>query len=156
MRTSSSKNLPFSTIVATLTVAALLLPWDAHCFGHPALPIPNSRPSRERFTVLSGPDAPTSSREAAKLYISKFDKSFPNEKPPSQIESIVANAKSLSASLFSRNLKLTNPTRQKEVMTALTAGLAVSLAMVPEAVSFSFVVSADCFQQFLPFLLSFP
>mmetsp|Transcript_28565 Transcript_28565/g.57273 ORF Transcript_28565/g.57273 Transcript_28565/m.57273 type:complete len:658 (+) Transcript_28565:358-2331(+) len=142
MRTSP-KQLPFSTIVITLTVAALLLPWDAHCFGHPALPIPNSRPSRERFSVLSGPDAPTSSREAAKLYISKFDKSFSNEKPPSQIESIVANAKSLSASLFSRNLKLTNPTRQREVMTALTAGLAVSLAMVPEAVSFSFVAGVS-------------
>lgn len=54
----------------------------------------------------------------------------------------MANAKSLSSNM-GKKMDLTNPTLRTKYLTALTAGLAVSLAMVPEAVSFSFVAGVS-------------
>jgi len=62
--------------------------------------------------------------------------------PPSQLESIVANAKSATIGL-GKKMDLTDPTLRTQYLTAMTAGLAVSLAMVPEAVSFSFVAGVS-------------
>ena len=59
-------------------------------------------------------------------------------KPPSQVESIVSNSKSLQ----SRDVEDPKKDAAKYIQ-ALAAGLAVSLAMVPEAVAFSFVAGVS-------------
>ena len=146
-------------LISLTAITALLLPRSSHCFAHPALPIPNARPDKRRFAAQADAKStggstkssfPTSSSTTAKgksvpisgtpfrgiarrLSSSDVEESIP---PPSQLESIVANAKSLSANL-GRKMDLTNPTLRTQYFTAMTAGLAVSLAMVPEAVSFS-------------------
>ncbi len=55
--------------------------------------------------------------------------------PPSQIESIFANAKSLNP--FGTHIE------RETLFTSLAAGLAVSLAMIPEAVSFAYVAGVS-------------
>ena len=68
-----------------------------------------------------------------------------NEKPPSQVESIVKNAKTLKPLKKSEINDSQNANKKKsaEYVQALAAGLAVSLAMVPEAVAFSFVAGVS-------------
>lgn len=62
----------------------------------------------------------------------------PASKPPSQVESIVSNSKSLQ----DRDVEV--PVRESaKYIQAMAAGLAVSLAMVPEAVAFSFVAGVS-------------
>jgi hypothetical protein len=56
--------------------------------------------------------------------------------PPSQIESITENAKSLNP--FGNHLM-----ERETILTSLASGLAVSLAMVPEAISFAFVAGVS-------------
>ena len=128
-----------------LTVA--ILP-SSKCFAHPALPILNARPNKnaKRWEVNNSQTSTSTTSTTAK---GKQGKSVPisgtpfrgisrrlsltatdESTPPSQLESIVANAKSL---LGGTKIDLSNP----KYLTAITAGLAVSLAMVPEAVSFS-------------------
>ena len=58
-----------------------------------------------------------------------------NGSPPSQIESVVKNAKLLNP--------FGSPVERETVVTSLAAGLAVSLAMVPEAISFAFVAGVS-------------
>lgn len=128
-----------------------------NCFGfaHPALPIPNSRPPKSLFKDDSplrtstssgkprGKSLPLSGTPLRGVLSSlPSSSSSNNEKPPSQLESIVLNAKSLSDALFKSN-PFNNPTLRTKYLTAITAGLAVSLAMVPEAVSFSFVAGVN-------------
>lgn len=61
-----------------------------------------------------------------------------SEAPPSQVESIVKNAKSLQSN------ERDNPVKSSAVyIQAMAAGLAVSLAMVPEAIAFSFVAGVS-------------
>jgi SulP family sulfate permease len=55
--------------------------------------------------------------------------------PPSQIESITQNAKSLNP--FGSHLE------RETIVSSLASGLAVSLAMVPEAISFAFVAGVS-------------
>lgn len=57
--------------------------------------------------------------------------------PPSQIESIFKNAKSLNP--FGNKLQMESQT----IISSLVAGLAVSLAMIPEAVSFAYVAGVS-------------
>eukprot|EP00581_Thalassiosira_minuscula_P008251 CAMPEP_0183709220 /NCGR_PEP_ID=MMETSP0737-20130205/5309_1 /TAXON_ID=385413 /ORGANISM="Thalassiosira miniscula, Strain CCMP1093" /LENGTH=692 /DNA_ID=CAMNT_0025937261 /DNA_START=1 /DNA_END=2079 /DNA_ORIENTATION=+ len=165
------KTMPRRTILLGLTLTTALLPWS-NCFAHPALPISNARPDKKRgrfapdkmmgsgsgtATRSSGgsPSAPpgpnsikgkstpisgTPFRGISRRFSSNSDE--PASVPPSQLESIVANAKSISAAL-GKNMDLTNPSLRSQYLTAMTAGLAVSLAMVPEAVSFSFVAGVN-------------
>lgn len=58
-----------------------------------------------------------------------------NTPPPSQIESIYGNAKSLNP--FGSHIE------RETVLSSLAAGLAVSLAMIPEAVSFAYVAGVS-------------
>ena len=127
---------------AILTVA--ILP-SSKCFAHPALPIPNARPNKnaKRWEVNSqtsttisttakgkqGKSVPISGTPFRGISRRLSSTSTDESTPPSQLESIVANAKSL----LGTKIDLSNP----KYLTAITAGLAVSLAMVPEAVSFS-------------------
>lgn len=133
---------------------SLTLSTGGWCFAHPALPISNARPPKKRFDVVNnnsnnnggvkGKSTPISGTpfRGISRKVSNDDSSASVEAPPSQIESIVANAKSISTSL-GKKMDLTNPTLRTKYLTAITAGLAVSLAMVPEAVSFSFVAGVN-------------
>ncbi|KAL7538907.1 hypothetical protein ACHAWF_011186 [Thalassiosira exigua] len=180
---SSSRAL---RLLLRLTLAAAVLPQRrggvgvcGYCFAfaHPALPIPNSRPSKK--SGMFGPEyaaggvvtpgspeasrmtpSPPSSTSASaskvkgksvflsgtpfRAVISRLSSTVDDveEAPPSRIESVVANAKSISSNL-GRKMDLTNPTLRTQYLTAMTAGLAVTLAMVPEAVSFSFVAGVS-------------
>ena len=143
------------TLLLCLTLVISIL-WSskAFAFAHPALPIPNARPDKRRFapdrydggtssssrastTTTSNakgksvPISGTPFRGISRRFTTSPSSSDAESLPPSQIESIVANAKSLSKGL-GKKMDLTN-----HCVTAMTAGLAVSLAMVPEAVSFS-------------------
>jgi hypothetical protein len=109
--------------------------------AHPALPIPNARPPKKLFAETNA-NAGSGDNDGSILHQDGKSSSSTNGlvsplPPPSQIESIVANAKSLTVNWSKKNMDLTNPTLRSRYITALTAGLAVSLAMVPEAVSFS-------------------
>lgn len=159
--------MAISKRLLSLSITVVLLPWNSVSFAHPALPISNARPSKKqgRFAPGAQDDASgTSARSSASTSGSssssstsfhgksttisgtpfrgiarRLSSTSSNEEslpPASQLESIVANAKSLSASLGEK-MDLTNPTLRTKYLTAMTAGLAVSLAMVPEAVSFS-------------------
>ncbi|KAL7508117.1 hypothetical protein ACHAWX_000714, partial [Stephanocyclus meneghinianus] len=135
-------------------------PWT-NCFGfaRPALPLPNSRPPKSLFSNDDSQSASSSSGRGAVKGKSVSISGTPlrgvllhssrsrisganNETPPSQLESVVLNAKSLSENLFRSN-PFSNPSLRTKYVTAITAGLAVSLAMVPEAVSFSFVAGVN-------------
>mmetsp|Transcript_1983 Transcript_1983/g.2693 ORF Transcript_1983/g.2693 Transcript_1983/m.2693 type:complete len:620 (+) Transcript_1983:113-1972(+) len=61
--------------------------------------------------------------------------------PPSQIESIIANAKSLNP--FGKPKTTSSSSSENTVLPSLAAGLAVSLAMIPEAVSFAYVAGVS-------------
>ena len=117
--------------------------------AHPALPISNARPPKDRFVAYNngegakGKSTPISGTPFRGISRKVSKDVFAAETPPSQIESIVANAKSISASLGKQMDLMTNPTLRTKYLTAITAGLAVSLAMVPEAVSFSFVAGVS-------------
>lgn len=66
--------------------------------------------------------------------------------PPSQIESVVANAKSLlpnNQNKLKTAKKWENDDDDNSFLRATAAGLAVSLAMVPEAIAFSFVAGVN-------------
>mmetsp|Transcript_12999 Transcript_12999/g.22913 ORF Transcript_12999/g.22913 Transcript_12999/m.22913 type:complete len:637 (+) Transcript_12999:32-1942(+) len=161
------KTMPRRTILLYLTLTTALLPWST-CFAHPALPISNARPDKKRgrfapdasgaaTAVGGGPSSSAATTTAkgkstaisgtpfrgiARRVSSNNNADSVESLPPSQLESIVANAKSLSANL-GKKMDLTNPTLRTQYLTAMTAGLAVSLAMVPEAVSFSFVAGVN-------------
>ena len=62
-----------------------------------------------------------------------------SDPPPSQFESVVANAKSLNP--FGNNKDIQAST--SITISSLAAGLAVSLAMIPEAVSFAYVAGVS-------------
>ena len=132
-------------ILLSVILTVAILP-SSKCFAHPALPIPNARPNKnaKRWEVNSQTSTSTTSttakgKQGKSVPISgtpfrRISRRLPSTStdestPPSQLESIVANAKSLLVT----KIDLTNP----KYLTAITAGLAVSLAMVPEAVSFS-------------------
>lgn len=66
---------------------------------------------------------------------SSLQASNENTPPPSQIESVVNNAKSLNP--FGAKLD------RDATVSSIAAGLAVSLAMVPEAISFSYVAGVS-------------
>ena len=133
---------------------SLTLSTGGWCFAHPALPISNARPPKKRFDVVNNNSNNNGGAKGKSTPISpisgtpfrgisrKVSNDESVEAPPSQIESIVANAKSISTSL-GKKMDLTNPTLRTKYLTAITAGLAVSLAMVPEAVSFSFVAGVN-------------
>ena len=114
------------------TAAVLLLPWD-HCHARPVLPIiSKARPTRTHPDATGGGSSSLSSIRAGATTAhrpSSSDGDAPPPPPPSQLESIVANAMSI--------LDLTNPILTSRYLAAMASGLAVSLAMVPEAVSFS-------------------
>ena len=63
-----------------------------------------------------------------------------SQTPPSQLESVIANAKSLNP--FGRN-RDTSTSSESVTLSSLAAGLAVSLAMIPEAVSFAYVAGVS-------------
>ena len=117
----------------TLIIIAIL-PWSSKAFAgaHPALPIPNARPDKRRFapdrydgtgtssSSSRSSTATTSNAKGKSVAISgtpfrgisrrfSSSSSSDDELPPSQLESIVANAKSLSRGL-GRKMDLTNPT----------------------------------------------
>lgn len=148
------------TLLLSMTLTAALLPWSSNCFAHPALPIPNARPKKRDFAPDGVHGGRSSTATTTTTAVSAKGKSTPlsgtpfrasgiarrlsssnnaesvESLPPSQLESIVANAKSISSNM-GKKMDLTNPTLRTQYLTAMTAGLAVSLAMVPEAVSFS-------------------
>ncbi len=133
-------------LVFSLTLASTTLP-SGKCFAHPALPISNARPPKQRFGTDNGGAGKGKSTPISGTPFRGISRKVSNddsaaEVPPSQIESIVANAKSISASL-GKKIDLTDKTLRGKYLTAITAGLAVSLAMVPEAVSFSFVAGVN-------------
>ena len=64
---------------------------------------------------------------------SSSDGDAPPPPPLSQFENIVTNA----MSIVGDTVDLANPILRSRYLAAMTSGLAVSLAMVPEAVSFS-------------------
>lgn len=130
-----------------LLLLSLTLAPSGKCFAHPALPISNARPPKKRFGAEMGGGAKGKSTAISGTPFRGISRRVTNddstaEAPPSQIESIVANAKSISASMGMK-MDLTNKTLRGKYLTAITAGLAVSLAMVPEAVSFSFVAGVN-------------
>eukprot|EP00986_Skeletonema_menzelii_P010313 scaffold5018_cov147-Skeletonema_menzelii.AAC.8 len=133
-------------LIFSLTLASTTLP-SGKCFAHPALPISNARPPKQRFSTDNGGSAKGKSTPISGTPFRGISRKVSTddsaaEAPPSQIESIVANAKSISASL-GKKIDLTDKTLRGKYLTAITAGLAVSLAMVPEAVSFSFVAGVN-------------
>ena len=161
--------LPTYNIIAVLATIALTftstLSLNCLALAHPALPIPipipNARPPKSIFanrddtsslptTVARGkphgkaiPLSGTPLRGVLPLKSSASgNDNNNNEAPPSQLESIVLNAKSLANALFQSN-PFQNPSLRTTNIKAITAGLAVSLAMVPEAVSFSFVAGVN-------------
>lgn len=148
----STNSIP-ALILALISIWSLNPNLNCLAFAHPALPIPNSRPPKSLFSDDS-PLTTTTARGKSKGktlplsgtpfrgVIRRTATSKNEEKPPSQLESIVLNAKTLSDALFKSNL-FSNPTLRTKYLTAVTAGLAVSLAMVPEAVSFSFVAGVN-------------
>ena len=131
-------------ILLSVVLSVAILP-TTKCFAHPAaLPIPNARPNKnaQRWEIndtssttsttakgKQGKSVPISGTPFRGISRRLSSTSTDESTPPSQLESIVANAKSL----LGTKIDLTNP----KYLTAITAGLAVSLAMVPEAVSFS-------------------
>eukprot|EP00804_Cyclotella_cryptica_P005416 CCRYP_017092-RA/>CCRYP_017092-RA protein AED:0.04 eAED:0.04 QI:0/0.5/0.66/1/0.5/0.66/3/33/687 len=162
--TGTSKS---SLAVVSLTIISIgnWNPWiNRFAFAHPALPLPNSRPPKSLFSNDDSQAPPKKSAASSSSRAAAKGKSVPisgtpfrgvslnssrshvanasNERPPSQLESIVLNAKSLSQSLF-RSSPLSDPSLRTKYFTAIAAGLAVSLAMVPEAVSFSFVAGVN-------------
>ncbi|KAK1735339.1 sulfate permease family inorganic anion transporter [Skeletonema marinoi] len=133
-------------VVFSLTLASTTLP-SGKCFAHPALPISNARPPKQRFGTDNGGAAKGKSTPISGTPFRGISRRVSNddsaaEAPPSQIESIVANAKSISTSM-GKKIDLTDKTLRGKYLTAITAGLAVSLAMIPEAVSFSFVAGVN-------------
>ena len=132
-------------ILLSVVLTIAILPCSkCFAFAHPALPIPNARPNKNKRweinnTSTSNSSTNTKGKQGKSVPISGTPfrgisrrlSSTPTDEstPPSQLESIVANAKSL----LGTKIDFTNP----KYLTAITAGLAVSLAMVPEAVSFS-------------------
>lgn len=155
-----------SPLRVALAVALLPWPWGS-CFAGTALPASDARlPSKRRGPFApenmfgSGAEAiPSSRASASSSYkgrsipisgtpfqgvrrVVPTDGAGDGARPPSQLESVVGNAKSIAAGL-GRRMDLADPTRRSQYLTAVTAGLAVSLAMVPEAVSFSFVAGVS-------------
>lgn len=64
-----------------------------------------------------------------------------SDPPPSQYESVVANAKSLNP--FGKQKDPLSSESTSTIISSLAAGLAVSLAMIPEAVSFAYVAGVN-------------
>ena len=116
------------------------------CFANPALPISNARPPKTRFgsdnSGAKGKSTPISGTPFRGISRRVSQDESVAETPPSQIESIVANAKSIPVSM-GKKIDLTNKSLRRKYLSAMGAGLAVSLAMVPEAVSFSFVAGVS-------------
>lgn len=125
--------------ILILLVLSITTDRISYVIGHPALPIPNARPPKKLFAETNANAGDGDGDGALHTGAESSDT------PPSQLESIVANAKSLTASWGKKNMDLTNPTLRSRYVSALTAGLAVSLAMVPEAVSFSCECSSTSF-----------
>ena len=125
------KTMARNTIKFALTVAsALILPWG-RCFAH--------IPPKTYLGALGGgasglsSSSSSSSTRGVGPRLSSSDKASDESiMPLSQLESIVVNARSNG-----RKMNLMDPTLRSHYLTAMTAGLAISLAMVPEAVSFS-------------------
>ena len=119
-------------------VTILLLPLGGClCFtrAHPALPLPNARPPKDsRFDRNEGPysadvtvdgTVPVTKQRrhgspfrtiSSRLAVARGGEDA--KPPPSQVESLVANAKDIFN--FGRNMKLSN----QKYLTAITAGLA--------------------------------
>jgi len=119
--------------ILILLVLSITTDEISYVLGHPALPIPNARPPKKFFAETNANAGGGGGGGDGALHTGAES----SDTPPSQLESIVANAKSLTVSWGKKNMDLTNPTLRSRYLSALTAGLAVSLAMVPEAVSFS-------------------
>jgi hypothetical protein len=131
-----AKKIHEHTILLLLVVIVLLSIspcYHNYVIAHPALPLPNAPPPKKLFAETNA-NAGGGSDGATTVHRNGQSSSPP---PPSQLESIVANAKSLTADWSKQYMELTNPTLRSRYITTVTAGLAVSLAMVPEAVSFS-------------------
>ena len=136
---------PFKAkIQHTILLLVIVLLSISPCYyviAHPALPLPNARPPKKLFSETNANAGGRS--DGATIHHNGESSDALQSPPPSQVESIVANAKSLTVNWSKQNMDLTNPTLRSRYITALTAGLAVSLAMVPEAVSFS----CECIKQ---------
>jgi hypothetical protein len=123
------KTMARNTIKFALTVASALLLPRGRCFAH----IPPKTYLGALGGGASGLSSSSSSTRGVVRRISSSDAASDESiMPPSQLESIVTNARSIV-----KKMDLTDPTLRSRYLTAMTAGLAVSLAMVPEAVSFS-------------------
>ncbi len=117
-----------NTIKFALTVAlAFLLPWG-HCFAH----IPPKTFLGALCGAALGLLSLLSTLGMARRLSSSNALSDKSIMPPSQLESIAPNARSIG-----RKMDLTDSTLRSLYLTAMTAGSTVSLAMVPKAISFS-------------------
>ncbi len=79
-------------------------------------------------------------RKNSHLFLSSSPSSNP---PPSQFESVIANAKSLNPFGKNKDSASPSPSTKGTTIPSLAAGLAVSLAMIPEAVSFAYVAGVS-------------
>mmetsp|Transcript_24835 Transcript_24835/g.37005 ORF Transcript_24835/g.37005 Transcript_24835/m.37005 type:complete len:632 (-) Transcript_24835:312-2207(-) len=122
-------------VITVVTAACLAFASCSEAFT------PNSAPSSHvasvnRATLLNlrngGERASTSLSNSA-------DSDATSSPPPSRIESLVANAKSL----LPFGERKTSEEGDSVTIQSLAAGLAVSLAMIPEAVAFSFVAGVN-------------
>jgi len=119
----------------TVVVVSLLclIGHSSHAFQHPTV-----RASRANAANSSPTSSSTSTSPASPLSVGAGggENSSP---PPSQVESIVGNAKMLVSNIMDEKSK----DNYRKIFAASVAGLSVSLAMIPEAVAFSFVAGVN-------------
>lgn len=96
------------------------------------------RSNKHHAFVTTNNHRPKRNNNKALSLLRAGSQSINEERPPSQFESILANAKTLNP--FGRKA---SPEQRETVVSSLAAGLAVSLAMVPEAISFAYVAGVS-------------
>jgi len=125
----SSKGIQFIAAIACCQASSAFEPTALKTWSK----LPSSR--AQKFHKHAAPVTPVSISGTPLSMTGGASSSEDKTPPPSQIESISANAKLLNP--FGSRVE------RETFVTSLAAGLAVSLAMVPEAVSFAYVAGVS-------------
>jgi len=126
------------TIKMMISILLLMIGNGSLAFHHPtSLTTPRSNvPLTTTATATTTATTTSLSPSSSHLSVGAGGGETPPP-PPSQVESIVGNAKMLVSNIMKPD------GRAKTILAASVAGLSVSLAMIPEAVAFSFVAGVN-------------
>ena len=140
-----SSNRMSLVLVAMLALMAQQAPVSVEAFKQTSLSLAQKRPSSSLLLIDGKPKHAYTNGRQNPLFISGGGENGQQPSPPaSQIESLRNFAKSLNFfGMRSEGGEMSNAEAQKVYVKSLAAGLAVSLAMVPEAISFAYVAGVS-------------